>query len=151
MGQHWWGRYIIKFKSIWKYGFPRWWALVCRPWPQGQDKGEINSTIPQHMGLYNCTCSKTLLKKSEPIFATRSDTRMQRKTVLKEFSNHWTFENIQVDEFLDFWQSSLNPAALALVQNVLMFKLFFRFERFVWIKLMFHILCLEQPINATTN
>ena len=33
----------------------------------------------------------------------------------------------QVDEFLDFWQSTLNPAALALVQNVLMYKLFFRY------------------------
>merc|ERR1712080_607300 len=33
-----------------------------------------------------------------------------------------------VDEFLDFYQSTLNPAALALVQNVLMFKLFFRYK-----------------------
>jgi len=37
-------------------------------------------------------------------------------------------DKIKVDEFLDFWQSSLNPAALALVQNVLMFKMFFRLK-----------------------
>jgi len=37
-------------------------------------------------------------------------------------------EKIKVDEFLDFWQSTLNPAALKLVQNKLMWKLFFRLK-----------------------
>merc|ERR1711963_481394 len=37
-------------------------------------------------------------------------------------------ERIKVDEFLDFWQSSLNPVALKLVQNKLMWKLFFRLK-----------------------
>jgi len=37
-------------------------------------------------------------------------------------------EKIKVDEFLDFWQSSLNPVALKYVQNKLMWKLFFRLK-----------------------
>merc|ERR1712179_456975 len=37
-------------------------------------------------------------------------------------------EKIKVDEFLDFWQSSFNPVALKLVQNKLMWKLFFRLK-----------------------
>merc|ERR1712183_1038283 len=37
-------------------------------------------------------------------------------------------ERIKVDEFLDFWQSTLNPVALRLVQNKLMWKLFFRLK-----------------------
>merc|ERR1711963_1334628 len=37
-------------------------------------------------------------------------------------------ERIKVDEFLDFWQSTLNPVALKLVQNKLMWKLFFRLK-----------------------
>ena len=31
-------------------------------------------------------------------------------------------EKIKVDEFLDFWQSNLNPVALKYVQNKLMWK-----------------------------
>merc|ERR1712240_728253 len=34
----------------------------------------------------------------------------------------------KTDEFLDFWQSTLNPVALKLVQNKLMWKLFFRLK-----------------------
>eukprot|EP00092_Neocalanus_flemingeri_P028435 GFUD01030876.1.p1 GENE.GFUD01030876.1~~GFUD01030876.1.p1 ORF type:complete len:224 (-),score=68.80 GFUD01030876.1:97-768(-) len=37
-------------------------------------------------------------------------------------------ERIKVDEFLDFWQSTLNPVALKFVQNKLMWKLFFRLK-----------------------
>jgi hypothetical protein len=33
-----------------------------------------------------------------------------------------------VDEFLDFWQSTLNPTAMSLVQNTLMYKLFFKYK-----------------------
>ena len=33
-----------------------------------------------------------------------------------------------MDEFLDHWQSTLQPTALALVQNKLMWKLFFRLK-----------------------
>jgi len=37
-------------------------------------------------------------------------------------------EKVKVDEFLDHWQSTLQPTALALVQNKLMWKLFFRLK-----------------------
>merc|ERR1719193_2421860 len=35
---------------------------------------------------------------------------------------------IKVDEFLDFWQSTMNPAVLGVVQHTLMYKLFFRLK-----------------------
>ena len=36
---------------------------------------------------------------------------------------------LKVDEFLDFWQSTANVAALGLVQNALMYKLFFKLKQ----------------------
>ena len=40
--------------------------------------------------------------------------------------SHWyptsLGERVKVDEFLDFWQSAMNPAVLRLVQMKLMFK-----------------------------
>ena len=48
-------------------------------------------------------------------------------TLLFVGGEHWygaknLEEKIKVDEFLDFWQSTLNPVALKLVQNKLMWK-----------------------------
>ena len=35
----------------------------------------------------------------------------------------------QVHEFLDFWQSTANPAAVGLFKNALMYKLFFKLKQ----------------------
>jgi len=37
-------------------------------------------------------------------------------------------EKVKIDEYLDYWQSSLHPTAIRLLQNELMFKLFRKTE-----------------------
>ena len=49
-------------------------------------------------------------------------------------------ERIKVDEFLDFWQSTLNPVALRLVQNKLMWKVNFVLLLFTLIVLIIVVL-----------
>ena len=88
----------------------RWRALVWRPWTQGQDKGQT------YLDTKSFSAPKCQFLLNSMVMLFSMNVTVQSK--------------IQVDEFLDFWQSSLNPAALALVQNVLMYKLFFRFKRF---------------------
>ena len=57
---------------------------------------------------------------------TETSRRKSRWKSAKFFKGLLVFK---VDEFLDFWQSTANVAALGLVQNALMYKLFFKLKQ----------------------